>query len=274
MKSLLLHVYNDSGFEDRLQVALDLARRFDAHLTCLQVTPLENYVVMDPGLGYLSSAPVLAPLRAHDATTRERVQAQLAREDVRWDWVTSEGEISRMIVQGCALSDLVILGQHRRAGPDAPDDGLGALGVAEDVVMTAQCPVLIVPKGCRDFDAADPVVIGWNASAQAAHAIRQAMPLLMASRAVHIVSVGQDEGAFPQIAASEYCARHGINTQMHILDGSPNHADEAISRFAKKIHAGLIVMGAFGRSRLSEMVLGGTTRGLLGNSDVPLLLSH
>lgn len=270
MKSLMLHVHDDDGMEERLQIALDLARGLDAHLTCLQVSPLAGYMAVDALGGVYAGMPVMVTTREDEARTRERFEKRLSQEDVRWEWASAEGDVVQSIARAAALTDLLILGQFR--GYSKGDRG--TLAIVDDVVVAAGCPVLVVPEACRSFDLSRPVVIGWNGSAEAAHAIRAAMPLLVRSGAVHIVSVGNDADAFPQTEASAYCARHGVKTQMHMLPGSPSHAGAAIASFAGGIGAGLIVIGAFGRSRLRETILGGTTRSMLDGSEIPLMLGR
>lgn len=270
MKSLMLHVHDDDGLEARFQVALDLARTFDAHLTCLQVSPLAGYVAMDALGGGLVGMEVLERAREQEGISRERLEARLTQEDVRWDWATAEGDVVQAIVRASALADLLVVGQF-------PEDGgarQGMLAIVDDICVQAACPVVVVPPSCSRFEIDRPMVVGWNGSTQAAHAVRHAAPLLARSSAVHIVSVGLDAESFPQTDASSYCARHGIATTLQQLPGSASHAGEAIASYAGGIGAGLIVMGAFGRSRLREMILGGTTRALLDGSAIPLLLSH
>jgi nucleotide-binding universal stress UspA family protein len=78
----------------------------------------------------------------------------------------------------------------------------------------------------------------------------------------------------PATEGAEYLSRHGIDCDMverAPLDGS---VEEALLHAIETRGAGYLVMGAYGHSRLKEMVLGGTTRGMLANTPVPLLLAH
>ncbi|MBB6124571.1 universal stress protein [Sphingobium subterraneum] len=272
MKSILLHVHDDSGFDHRLQIALDIARTFGAHLHCLQVSPIQGYGSFAAVDGIYAAGIVLEELHAIDSAVRERIEAKLQGEDVAWSWRSIDGDVVQELIRCAALADLVILGQGRPAGP--AEEGLTPLAIVEDVSVAVHCGVLAVPVGCRRLDLSAPIVVGWNGSIQAAHALRQAVPILRRSSAVHIVSVGDDTTDFPQLSASTYCARHGVKTELHVLPGKVNRADDVLARFAAQIGAGAIVMGAFGRSRLREAVLGGTTRALLDTSAIPLLLGH
>jgi nucleotide-binding universal stress UspA family protein len=270
MKSILVHIYEDSALDARLQVALDLCRAHDAHLTCLQTTPYAAYVAFDPLGGSFAQGPVLDALRERETDLRSEIEGRLAKDDVRWDWAQADGDVVQLLAAWSALSDLAIISQT-----DPSAEALSRpLGIADTLVINAGCPVLVVPAGVSQIDAAKPVVLAWNASAEAAHALRQSLPILRAASAVHIVSVGEDGGDFPQTAASEYLARHGVSSDLHLLDGKGKRVDEILVDFARSKAAACLVMGAYGRSRLRETLLGGVTKRLLAHSPVPLVLSH
>ena len=117
-------------------------------------------------------------------------------------------------------------------------------------------------------------VIGWNASPEAAHAVRAAVSFLKNAEFVDIASVGENGEAFPQTAANAYLSRHGIASDLHELPGSNRNAAQILHDFAVSKQASVLVMGAYGRSRLREILLGGVTRDLLATSKIPLLLAH
>src|SRR3546814_8153626 len=82
MKSVLLHINRDSGQKSRLQAALDLVRAQEGHLTCVQVTPIQQYVAMDPFGGSFVLPANLEELRAEEGLFREQTEERLAREGV------------------------------------------------------------------------------------------------------------------------------------------------------------------------------------------------
>jgi nucleotide-binding universal stress UspA family protein len=268
MKSVLLHVHDDHALDDRLSVALDVARAHKGHLSCLQVTPFNAYVSFEPlGAAYVSSA-LLQELRAREEELRAKIETRLSREDVPWDWAAADGDVAQQLVYGAALADLVIVSQtEAEGGVDSP------LPIVDDVIVNAGCSTLVVPAGVKSLDCTRPVVIGWNASAEAARALRQSLSFLALASEVHLVSVGEDGEAFPQTAASSYLARHGVASELHSL---PDRADagQAIVDFAKSAGAGAIVMGAYGHSRLRETLLGGATRHASRNSNIPVLFGR
>ncbi len=268
MKTILLHCNEDDAFKDRLAVALDVARAFDAHLTCLHVTPYNAYMGFDPVGGAMLSGSLLQDLRARETAFRSATEAHLAREDVRWDWEAADGDPGMTLVRRAALADLVVVSQVRPGGA-----GLGKPPpLADDVVVHAGCATLVVPQGCGQFDPTGTAVVAWNGSPEAAHAIRQARALLTLAASVHLVVVGEDGADFPQMDANAYLSRHGIACDVHTL--GKGRADEILLQFAREKGASMLVMGAYGHSRLRETVIGGVTRHMLTRADVPLVMGH
>jgi nucleotide-binding universal stress UspA family protein len=270
MKSILLHIAADDEVDGRFQVALDLCRAFGAHLSCLYVTPYSAYATLDPFGGGIGMGTILEDLHKSEAELRARLESRLSHEDVAWDWSSVNGDPVSSVVAATALADLVILGQScptdKRLGRPLP--------IVDDVAVHAGCAVLVVPKGVNQMRIGGSVVIGWNASPEAAHAIKAAMPLLKTASSVHIASVGDADAAFPQTDANAYLSRHGISSDIHQLAGTRGNAATILHDFATGKHATCLVIGAYGRSRLRETLLGGVTRNLLSSAVVPLLLAH
>jgi nucleotide-binding universal stress UspA family protein len=265
LKSVLVHIHDDSGLDGRIAAALDICRAHDAHLTCMHVTPYGAYAAFDPAGGMFVSAVLVEDLRKQQDAMQQRIEARMLAEDVRWDWKAFDGDIAQTLVSASSLADLIVLGQ---AGPPK-GDAMHPLPIVDGVVVHAGCPVLVVPAGCNRINPAAPVVVGWNASEQAARAIR----LQMASD-VHLVSVGKKEEAFPQLGASEYLSRHGISSELHLIDPGVRDADDILHQFALDQGAGCLLIGAYGHSRLRETLLGGVTRYLMMQSHVPLMLAR
>lgn len=270
MKSIILHAHADEGFANRMAVALDLCRAHDAHLTCIHVTPYAAYASFDPSGGMFASGVLIAELNKQQAAMQAEVEERLVHEDVRWDWQSYDGDVAQTLVSASALADLVIVGQ---AGA-APRSGNAALPIVDDVAVNAGCPVLVVPEGCNRFDSTAPAVIGWNASEQAARAIRQALPMLKLASSVHLVSISKEDEDFPQMGASAYLSRHGIASELHLIDSKGRNTEEQLHRFALEQGAGMLLIGAYGHSRLRETLLGGVTRFLTLRSEVPLVLGR
>ena len=269
MKSVMLHVNEDAGQEARLLAALALVRQHGARPTCIQVTPMLDFVVTDPFGGMYEVATLFEHLAKEAVKARTRSEARLANEGVEWEWSIHNGDVAGTIVQRSQLADLIVLSQA--------DSARGAqshpLALVADVAVHARAPVLAVPITGPTFDPSGVAVVAWNGAPEAAHAVRAALPMLQQASAVHVITLDENEG-FPMDDVRRYLKIHGITAECteHRLDGK--QVGEALCLAAAQHKAAYLVMGAYGHSRFREAVLGGVSRYMLAHSTVPLLLAH
>lgn len=270
MRSIVLHIHDDDCFEARFQAALDIARAFDGHITCVQPIPVD---LIGPGDVYAPGGAELVPiLRDNAERFQQLVEPRLAAEGVGWDWVQRFDGAGNLVSAYAALADLVVLGTLD------PRGGRGVSPLAGEVAIQARTPVLAVPPEARRFDAAAPAVVAWNGSIEASRALRGALPLLRRAASVQLVTVEErrDHVRFdlPPTEGAEFLSRHGIECEMVAMPPRDGSIEAALRSAAELRGAGYLVMGAYGHSRLRETVIGGSTRGLLANPPAPLLLSH
>lgn len=267
MRSILVHADSDAAAEGRLQVALDLARRFRGHVTLMIATPLQQFVSFDPFGGSYFAAEALAKAQADDLALESELAGRLAKEDVPWDIVVADGDIAGSLAIAATLADLTVVSL-----PDGRKAATPPL-LAGDLALATSTPVLALPQGTERLDPDAPAMVAWNGSAQAAAALRAAL-LLLQGRPVTLVSVGEDDGAFPGTDALRYLSRHGIRAELKTVTRGVETAEERLEKEAVALGAGLIVMGAFGRGRLRETLFGGATHYLVTSGRFPLLLAH
>lgn len=272
MRTILLHVHEDDCMEARLQAALDLARQFDAYLTCLQVAPYELGV---PGDFYGTiSAQLAVEYEEQAPRIRAAFEQRLKSEDVRWSWVPSKKSATDMLSRHAPLNDIVVLGGHNPVGKtNRPSE------LVMELIFTIRAPILLVPAAWKKFPINEPAAIAWNGSAEAAHALRATMPMLLRASEVHILTVEEEHktGTYnmPSTGAAKYLAHYGIEAEIVELPRAVRQSvaepllDAAVAR-----KAAYFVMGAYGHSRFRERVLGGMTRDMLTDPQIPLLLSH
>jgi nucleotide-binding universal stress UspA family protein len=270
MKNILVHIHEDSGQEDRLQVALQLARAASGHLICLQITPLEYYGTGDFYGGMYALPNFNDAIRKLETAERARIEAILKREDVSWEWRQFDGNVAQSLISQSRMADVVVLSQE----VSEKKDTIAPLPIVGTVAIYAGAPVIVVPQKCTSLVLADSVMIAWNGSAEAAHALRSSLPLLKMASSVHIVSVSSKNTEFPAIDASTYLSRHGVKSELHDWPAQNNSTSVALLAAVHEIKPAYLVMGAYGHSRLRETILGGVTFDLLRKIDVPLLLAH
>lgn len=271
MRSLLVHARDDGTFEARLQTGLDLARRFDAHLTFLQTVAFDVVVPTDPFI--VSGGELSTIVKQHAEDFRQEISARLAKEDVRWDWQVEFGYDGAGMLKHAALNDLALVGASIDEGRDSVPSPLAGL-----LAIHCRAPVLVVPGDLQRFSIDEPAVVCWNGSVEAGRALRAAMPLLACASAVHLVAVGEaadfDAYELPASAAITYLDRHGIDCEAVELprDGASVH--ETLRAAARAREASFMVMGAYGQPRFVETLFGGVTRSILADPPMPVLMAH
>lgn len=270
MKTILLHIYPDGQQDARVQCALDLARMFGSHITCLQVMPFEHFVSTDPLGGVYIYDDLLSVLREQEQTEMERITTWLRNDGASFDWLHADGDIGRTIAVQSALADVTVLsrsghGQVDRARPAS---------VVGLVATRALGPIVALPSTGKKFDAAGKAVIAWNGSAECAHALRLSLPFLKTAASVSVVEVTDDDPDAAQCGAVRYLARYDIRADFVVEKPDGRLTGTALLAAARRLGADYIVMGAYGHSRLMETVLGGVTHDLVAGCPLPLLLAH
>ncbi len=171
-------------------------------------------------------------------------------------------------------ADLVILSQH--AAGEHP--GLLRADFPEYVLLNCARPVLVLPAAGVQGSIGQRVAVGWNGSADAVRAITSALPMLRAAQQVGLVvfnaaSDGDLHGELPGADMALYLARHGVKVDVDARE-TEQDPGEALLTYAADAGADLLVMGAYGHSRVREILLGGATRTVLRSSALPLWMAH
>lgn len=194
--------------------------------------------------------------RLRAARIGARVARQLARQDIRAEWVAAEGPVHEVLAARSAMADLVIMSWSEAAWVSPQ---------ASSVVVAAGRPVLVVPPGNSFAPSARRVLVAWNGSRESARAIQDALPLLEKAEKVVLFTAGD---------AVAYLTAHNVNVHLEHCALQGHDAGNAILRNARCHKADLIVIGAFGHSRLHEWTFGGATQTVLQSVTVPTLLSR
>ena len=140
-------------------------------------------------------------------------------------------------------------------------------------------PVLVVPYAGRYETVGRRVLIGWSATREAARAVSDAMPLLAAAEIVTVLTIDAREGTdahgeLPGADISLHLARHGVKAEIERTVSAGIPAGDVLLSRAADLGADLLVIGAYGHSRVRELLLGGVTRSILQSMTLPVLMSH
>lgn len=207
------------------------------------------------------------------AATADELRRAAAERGIEARTVTDRSfayGLPEVVADHARLHDLVVAGVDR-AGL------LSERAMAEHLVFEAGRPVVIVPADHRAPVRFERITVAWDNSRVAARALGDAMPLLRHASEVHLVSVGGERPFDASLAASEVVdalARRGVVARFEHVDAAGMRIGEALGRQARVRGSDLLVMGAFGHSRLRQFVLGGATRSVLDEPRLPVLLSH
>jgi nucleotide-binding universal stress UspA family protein len=270
IKDILVHIDTSPSCGARIELAAALARRFNAFLIGAFILPsTELLELAADSATAVTLALNLAEIEENTATIEERFRRLLKREDLTGEWYTARGPAEICVTQRALTADLVILGQRDPKRPMI-------LEAPEDVILACGRPVLVVPYAGRFDHLGDNALIAWNGRREASLAAHGALPLMAQANSVTVLSVGgaakDTEERSEELIA--HLARHGLNATMELIAKTKLTAAEmALSRVAD-LGADLMVMGAYGHSRLRETILGGMTRDILRHMTVPVLMAH
>jgi Universal stress protein family len=198
-------------------------------------------------------------------------------DSVTAGWREITGGAEAVLPAEGRLSDLIVFGGVHSGG------GTYRRRMFEVALMHSARPLLLVPD--RTPDAIGPKTIGpmsigkvialaWNGSAEAARAVAGALPLLLNAEQVHILTAASPRTDVERAdRLATYFAWQGLSCERHVMYPT-SQVGAALLAKARELRADLLVMGGYGRSRLSELVFGGVTRTVLGQYHLPILLAH
>lgn len=266
MLDLIVNVGTAEAHASVPRGTLALAHRLQAFLTGLQLVR-DDVSLLDASEAIDNPAALEA--RAH---ARRDWWLELCHEaGVAGDWEVRHGLHIDALAKRSRLADFVI-GELCVSNSDARA-GFDEISRA---LFATSSPMLLVPDVWRGELRAECVVIGWNGSGTAAHTIKAALPLLQQAREVRVLD-GERPGlpgiSMPPLPLRQWLRRHQVTAQWEAFEGEPD-AGRKLQERAQALDADLLVVGAWGRSRLSELVLGGATRWLLENAALPLFLAR
>lgn len=259
-----------------LEVAIDAARRWDAHLhiLCAGVSSADP-VFYYAGAQVVSMQENIKQAQEDAICMEDAVRARLAREDIAWDvqavTVLFNG-LDAFVADQMRFHDLVIL-----PSPYAKRAQRIDVAIFEACTFGADMPVLVVPGEGADLDI-KKVQVGWDDGREAMAASLAALPLLQLAKQAEIVLIDPPrhtaDRSDPGGRLAQHLARHGVKPEIFVLARTDESIAAQLLRRAHERDIDMIVMGAYGHSRLREAIAGGPTRDMLHIADLPLLMAR
>lgn len=279
MKSILVPTEHHASMASALETSLLLAQKFGS---CIEGFPLRagvaDLVAMDPDSGL-----TMVAVKENDAELVRHAEAvfrafmeqhqvpQRSGEgptSLSWSWYSQAPSGHDYVGSYGRVFDMIVLA---RPGPEWQSPSMITL---ESALFESGRPVLIAPPAAPRSLATN-VLIAWNCSTEQATTTAYAMPLLRLAERVTVATVEGATVAGPsgeQMAASLNV--NGIKAEPITLKMSKRNAGETLLAKAEELGCDLIVKGAYTQSRLRQMIFGGTTRHILANAKLPVLMAH
>jgi nucleotide-binding universal stress UspA family protein len=275
---LALTTYPEPTPVSAVDDAVDLAAALGAKVSAIAC----EVKIRAPGnvLGdYLLDVPALVAAEAKkSATNAQQLLAAfqgaaetrgLFQERISEHCLTSE--VPQLLIEYSRLRDLTIV--------PVPEGDYFDQWYAESIIFGSGRPTVVLPhtrKRSGSF-ALDTVIVAWDFSRSATRAIADAMPILEKAKRVCVLTVTKEKAidtrrSGPELA--KHLSRHGVEVVLDEIDAKGRGIGEVFEAHVSYRSADLLIMGAYGHSRIREFVLGGATRSMLARPPVPIFLSH
>lgn len=254
----------------RLDVAATVATVHTAHLAALHAmekpyTPASIARAMPSSIHEWQESLI----RERAEKAKQAVDAAQRRNGIAYEWRPIRGESVTAALLHSRYADLVITSQT------ATDDEVGDT-VAEELIMGAGRPVLVVPRYGTFPSVGQRVLIAWNRTRESTRAVHDALPILTRAKSVRIMEVNPPRDD-PHVAGADiavHLARHGVKVEVGATSADDINTGDVLLSRAADLGADLLVMGAYGHSRLREYAFGGMTLYVLRHMTIPVLMSH
>jgi nucleotide-binding universal stress UspA family protein len=288
MKSFLIPIGGSDTDEPLFETALAAARPFSSHLNFLHVHVGPGQAAANTPHTAFAMGPALSnALRDLDAKahTRSALAAQHFRDfcarsmveicdapdptkGVTASWQEEDGHALKRILFRARHNDLVIVGRAKTAN-GLPADFLEQLlvGCGRPVLIAGSAPTP-TPTGT--------VMVCWKETAEAARAVNAAMPFLIHAKHVVIVSVAENGEDLAEALSdvARQLAWNGVRSEIRTIVANGTATPGLLSSAAQDCGADLVVLGAYGRSRMHEILFGSCTQSVINNAGTSVLLMH
>lgn len=272
IKTILAHMANDNRHTARLTVAAAMARRFEAFVEALYIaTPVSMPAAVTgraASYGYIAEATAVA--REQAAVIEQ--EARQALKDLSFSWTVAEGDHVDLLAARATYADLAVVTQSH---PAHLEDRL-PLHLPDRLPLYTPCPTLVLPYDhpADQAVAGRHILLAWRNSRESGIAVRNARHFLAEAEKVTVLTVdaaeSRDDSGHDLIVFLE---RHGVRAS-HRAEADRGDVGQIILDTAEELGCDMVVMGAYGHSRLRELVFGGATRTVMRNMRTPVLMSH
>ena len=279
-KTLLVQLDNENHALSTLQVAIALAEQHDSHLIGTYILhPVDMYVSL---AGEISVSENLHGLLFRQELDRiERLKTLFLKHtssvDIIAEWRTIDhkgpGAVKSLLGQTSTV-DLLIVGAKE------PEPSITDIhDMPESVLIGSSRPVMVVPLDYEVGSIGRFVFAAWDGSRESSRAIFDSLALLQQADSVWVHRINPPNSNTPRVAGlteelANTLSRHGVAVEVSYSEASHSQIGKELLGIARDRGADVMVMGAYGHSRIHELFLGGVTRNVLQHMNVPIMMSH
>jgi nucleotide-binding universal stress UspA family protein len=277
---LVLTSYPDATPRESIGQAMTLGKALDARMSAIS---FDIDVKVPGGSNFL--ADMLLDLPAMIAAEKQKAAANAhglldafeAAAKQRGIFHERIVERSVMTVVADRLTDHARL--HDLTIVPVRDGGSVEQWYAESIVFGSGRPCLVLPDPARyeRQPALERVAVAWDFSRPAARAVADALPILQRAQAVRAVTVIHEKPIRTTCSNEQLAAHlqmHGVKVEFDAIDAKDRDIGDLFADYVRDRNIDLLVMGAFGHSRVRDFVLGGATKSMMRQPPLPLFLSH
>jgi len=288
MKSFLIPIGGSDTDESLFATALAAARPFASHMNFFHVHIGPGQAAANEPHAAFAMGPALSNV-LKDLDTKAQVRSTLATrhfqafcarssveicdapgltEGVTASWHEEEGHALRRILFRARHNDLIVAGRAKSAN-GLPTDFL------EQLLIGSGRPVLIAGRSPTPA-LTDTIMVCWKETAEAARAVNAAMPFLIHARRVVIAGVVEnDENVADALSdVARQLGWNGVRSEIRTIAANGAAVPGLLSSAARDCGADLVVLGAYGRSRMHEILFGSCTQSMIRNAETAVLLMH
>lgn len=258
------------------EYALWLAKRLQSHVRALHISDVRQleWPFLADLSGSIGAAPYQGVLSQIQQYQKDKARVildgvtQMAQKrGVPCDTLHRTGILTDLILEEEHNTDLVVLGQR---GEHAEQAGQMMGSSVERIVRRSIKPCLVTPG---KFHEIANILLTYDGSQPSNHALRNGIDLASSLKLpATIATVASDDSLASSACLEEGVAnakQQGLSPRSQLLKG---HPEAEILKFAEQEKMDLIVMGAYGHTRIREFILGSTTSHVIRKSRVPVLL--
>ncbi|WP_227269532.1 universal stress protein [Roseobacter weihaiensis] len=279
-RATVLFVVTQDTPDEVISELAEASAQEQMHLSCMLLgiaPPLPMYAYGVPPYGTMSVPDNWAEVTnaANDRQNQraEQIEGLLARSGTSGDVLShlcATMDMKHLVARRARVCDIAHFASDLSDTPDILREA------AHGILFQSPIGLILNDTPCLK---PQRIFVAWNRSDAVSKAVHLALPYLKNAQEVIIgcfdpVMTPEKEGADPGTDVAAWLSHHGCNVTVSQYPSGGEEIAQGIQDRAKEVGADLVVMGAYGHARLMEAVFGGTTRTMMEQTELPVLMAH